>query len=94
MAMARMTFTVPEEVKRRAQACHDVNWSAVVARAVEQRLAQDEAWRRWDRGNRLTQRDVDEIAASIDRSMARRYRETARRRGSRSAGSSSTRTAS
>lgn len=37
--MDRMTFTVPAEVRRRAQARRDVNWSAVVAQAIEEKLA-------------------------------------------------------
>lgn len=36
--MDRMTFTVPEETRARAQARHDINWSAVVSAAIEERL--------------------------------------------------------
>lgn len=73
MASERMTFTVPPELKRRAQANRGINWSAVVAQAIERRL---ELWERLEafaQDSKLTQKDVDEVAGSINRSMAKRY---------------------
>lgn len=72
--MSRMTFTVPPELKARAQAQADVNWSAVVAQAIERRLDFFERLETFASTSTLTQKDVDEIAASIDKSMAKRHR--------------------
>lgn len=73
MAMARMTFTVPEGTKRRAQALASVNWSAVVAQAIEDRLAALETLEQFAKTSRLTQADVDELADLVNKRMAARY---------------------
>ena len=73
MAAERMTFTVPPELKRKAQQRRDVNWSAVVARAIEERLLTFEMLENASRSSRLTQRDVDEITSSVNQSMAEHY---------------------
>ena len=67
-----MTFTVPDETKKRAQARRDVNWSAVVTQTIEERLKALELMDRVLANSRLTQRDVDEIADQIDSAMAKR----------------------
>lgn len=68
-----MTFTVPEPVKKRAQARRDVNWSAVVTQAIEERLDALELADRIAAKSKLTPADVDELAALIDDAMARAY---------------------
>ncbi len=70
---ANMTFTVPEDVKKRAQARRDVNWSAVVTQTIEERLKALELMDRLLAKSRLTQGDVDEIADMIDTAMAKRH---------------------
>lgn len=68
-----MTFTVPEQTKRKAQAMHEVNWSAVVVQAIERRIAV-QALEEFAKDSRLTQGDVDEISRSINKSLGRHYR--------------------
>lgn len=67
-----MNFTVPASVKRRAQARRDVNWSAVVAKAIQDKLQALEVLDRFAEKANLSQRDADEIAGIIDEAMARR----------------------
>jgi hypothetical protein len=69
----RMTFTVPGSVKARAQARGDVNWSAVVSKAIEQKLASLEIADRIAAGSKLTQEDVDEVAEIVDEAMAKHF---------------------
>lgn len=72
MAMERMTFTVPADIKRKAQANPEINWSAVVAKAIKDRLDFWDRLEAFAQTSKLTQKDVDEIAESINRNMARR----------------------
>ena len=70
--VAHMTFSIPEAVKRRAQARRDVNWSAFITQSIEERLKALEVMDRVLGNSKLTERDVDELAKSIDRAMAKR----------------------
>ncbi len=70
----RMTFTVPGKVKKRAQARRDVNWSAIVAKAIEDKLTALELADRVFATSRLTEDDVEEFAELIDQAMAKRLR--------------------
>lgn len=70
--MERMTFTVPAELKKRLQAREDINWSNVVAKALQERLDALEFMDRVLAKSRLTQEDVDEIADKINTGMAKR----------------------
>lgn len=69
----RMTFSVPRKVKRRAQRMRDVNWSGVVTRAIEEKLAQLELMDRIAARSKLTLDDVDDLADMVDKAMARRF---------------------
>lgn len=73
MPTERMTFTVPDDVKERAQARRDVNWSAVVTKAIEEKLAALELADQLARRSKLTPDDVDEIADLVDEAMAERF---------------------
>ncbi len=68
-----MTFTVPDAVKKRAQARRDVNWSAVVTQTIQERLKALDLMDRLLASSRLTLKDVDEIADAIDTAVARRH---------------------
>ena len=70
--VAHMTFSVPDSVKRRAQARRDVNWSAVVTKSIKDRLRALEFMDRVLADSRLTQADVDELADAVDTAMARK----------------------
>ncbi len=71
--MEKMTFTVPARIKERAQARGDVNWSAVVAKTIEQKLASLELADRLAAKSQLTEADVDELAHLVDRAMAKHF---------------------
>lgn len=71
--MDKMTFTVPARVKKRAQHRSDVNWSAIVSKAIEERLASLELVDRLAAKSRLTEADVDEVADLVDSAMAKHF---------------------
>lgn len=73
MPTARMTFSVPPHLKRRAQAHRDVNWSGVVAKALAEKLNAMELADRILRRSRLTEKDVDELSKLVDEAMAKRF---------------------
>jgi hypothetical protein len=70
----RMTFTVPKKVKKKAQARRDVNWSAIVSKAIEDKLVALELADRVFAKSRLTEDDVEEFADLIDEAMVRHLR--------------------
>ncbi|MHB8587151.1 MAG: hypothetical protein ACYDDF_15095 [Thermoplasmatota archaeon] len=70
--MDRMNFTVPSSVKRQARARKDVNWSAVVTKAIQDKLHALEVLDHFAAKANLSQRDADEIADLLDEAMARR----------------------
>jgi hypothetical protein len=71
--MEKMTFTVPAELKKRAQARSDVNWSGVVAKTIEQKLKALELADRIAARSELSTADVDEFADVIDKAMAKHF---------------------
>lgn len=70
---SNMTFSVPEDIKRRAQTRRDVNWSAVVSQTIEERLQALELMDRVLANSRLTRKDVDELSDVINTAIAKRH---------------------
>lgn len=75
MATERVTFSIPAALKKklRMKKYRGVNWSGIVAQALEDRLARLEIADRIAAGSQLTQADVDDIADKIDDAMARHF---------------------
>lgn len=73
MAVERMTFTVPSKLKKRAQTRRDVNWSAVVAKAIEDKLVALDVADRVFAKSKLTAGDVEEFADVLDEAMRRHF---------------------
>lgn len=70
---SNMTFTVPEDVKRRAQTRRDVNWSAVITQIIEERLQALDLMDRVLANSRLTKKDVEELSDVINSAIAKRH---------------------
>jgi hypothetical protein len=68
-----MTFSIPERIKKRAQSRADVNWSAVVAQAIEERLNGLELLDAITARTHLTDKDVDELSDLVDAAMAEHF---------------------
>lgn len=69
----RMTSIVPAEVKADAQERRDVNWSAVVSKAIGEKLAALELVGRIAQRSDLAEEDVTVLADLIDVAMAKRF---------------------
>ena len=75
--MATVSVSVPDQLKQRLDAREDVNWSAVARTAFENKLKADEEFAHFQKlvsKSKLTEKDVEEISASINRGMAERFR--------------------
>lgn len=72
MATERVTFSIPASLKKRLKKQKGVNWSGIVAQALEDRLARLEIADRIASKSKLTQADVDEISDKINKAMAKR----------------------
>ena len=70
---SNMTFSIPQGLKKRAQGRSDVNWSAVVAQAIEERLNGLEILDKLTARTHLTGKDVDELASVVDSAMAEHF---------------------
>lgn len=73
MATERMTFSIPDRVKKKAKKRRDINWSAVVAQAMERKLAELEIADKIAQKSRLTTEDVEELAEILDSAMAKHF---------------------
>lgn len=69
---SRMTFSVPEELKRKARRRRDVNWSGVVTKAIDEKLNALSLADRIAAKSHLTEEDIEELAEMVDRSMAKK----------------------
>lgn len=69
----RMTFSLPAKLKKKAQSRRDVNWSAVVAKAIEDKLVALELADRIASRSKLTPEDVDDVADAVDEAMAKHF---------------------
>ena len=70
---SNMTFSIPQGLKRRAQERSDVNWSAVVTQAIEERLSGLEILDRITARTHLSSKDVGELASLVDTAMAEHF---------------------
>ena len=69
--MVNLTLAIPEELKKELQKHKEVNWSAVVRRAMETHLRNIEIVESIAQKSKLTQKDADEIARKVKREMAK-----------------------
>lgn len=70
---SNMTFSIPDRIRKRAQARSDVNWSAVVAQAIQERLTGLELLDKIVSRTHLTERDAVELADVVDTAMAAHF---------------------
>lgn len=70
---SRMTFSVPDDLKRKAQRRSDVNWSGVVAKAIDEKLNALAVADRIASRSHLTEKDVEELSDMVNRAMAKKF---------------------
>lgn len=69
--MKNITLTVPDELKEELSKHKEVNWSAVIRKALEEHLRKIEIVEKIVSKSKLTQKDADEIARKIKRDAAK-----------------------
>ncbi|MEK6924487.1 MAG: hypothetical protein AABW54_04585 [Candidatus Micrarchaeota archaeon] len=79
--MVSLTLCVPADLKRRMDLHAEIKWSEVVRSVIAQQLDALEEANRIASRSMLTERDVAELAESVDAGMARRWRAACREAG-------------
>lgn len=65
--MPNVTVSVDDSLKDQMDDHPEINWSEVARQAIREKIHDLEVMEQLVEGSELTQEDVDEIAASIDR---------------------------
>ncbi len=73
--MATLSVAVPEDLKEKMSGLEEVNWSAVARKAFEEKVKEIEFMKRMANKSKLTEKDAKEISDSINRNMAKKFRE-------------------
>lgn len=72
--MVNITLAVPDELKKKLQTHEEINWSAVIRKALLEHLRDIEILESITKKSKLTEKDADEIAKKINSSLAKRLR--------------------
>ena len=72
--MASLTLSVPEVVLRRMHRFAGVKWSHVVRAVIVQQLDEWESAEKIASKSALTRKDVEELAAAVDRDVAKHFK--------------------
>ena len=70
--MENITLTIPEELKKELRKHEEVNWSAVIRKALQEHLRRIRIAETIANRSKLTKKDADEIARKIDASIAKK----------------------
>lgn len=65
--MANVTVSVDDTLKEQMENHPEINWSEVARRAIREKLHDLEVMERLVEGSELTEEDIEELAAEIDR---------------------------
>ena len=72
--MASFTLSFPDEVLKRMRMHSHVKWSEVVRAVVVRQLDDWEKAEKIASRSKLTEKDVEELAAAVDRDMAKHFK--------------------
>jgi len=70
--MANMTLAIPDELQEKLREHAEIRWSEVARRALEKKVADLEMMDRLTSNSKLTEKDVEEISAKINRAVAKK----------------------
>ena len=73
--MPTITVSVDDDLKERMEAHPEINWSEVTRQAIREKITQLELMDELTADSRLTDEDVDELAAKIDEGARLRLEE-------------------
>lgn len=72
--MGTLSVSVPDELREQMVQLEEINWSAVARKAFEEKIKEVEFLRNMAKKSKLTDKDVEEIAAKINKSMAKKFK--------------------
>jgi len=64
---------VPDDLREHMTQLEEINWSAVARKAFEEKIKEVEFLRNIAQKSKLTDHDAEEIAAQINKSMAKKF---------------------
>ncbi len=70
--MENITLTIPEELKKELQKHEEVNWSAVIRKALQEHLRRVRIAESIASKSKLTEKDAEEIARKVDAAVAKK----------------------
>lgn len=70
--MANMTLAIPEELQEKLREHAEIRWSEVARQALEKKVADIELMDRLTSNSKLTEKDVEEISAKINKAVAKK----------------------
>ena len=71
--MTNITLALPQELKEELQKHKEVNWSAVIRKALQEHLTRIKIAEAIASKSKLTQKDVNEISKIINHNIARKF---------------------
>lgn len=72
--MSTLSVSIPDELKDRMANFDEINWSAIARKAFEEKVKEIELLQRLAKKSKLTEKDAEEIAATINKGIAARFR--------------------
>ena len=69
--MVNVTVTIPEELRNKLKKHDEVNWSAVIRKALQEYLRNIEIAEAIAQKSKLTKKDAEEISRKINRATAK-----------------------
>ena len=72
-AMTNMTVSLPQDLKEEMNRHHEVNWSGVVRRAIQEHLHRLAIAEAIARKSKLTQKDIEELDRLVKKGIAKRH---------------------
>ena len=71
--MVNITLAIPEDLKKELQQHREVNWSAVIRKALQEHLRKVRIAEAITSKSKLTEKDVEEISRKIKREIAKNH---------------------
>ena len=69
-----LTLAIPSELRRELQAHDEINWSAVIRKALQEHIRRVEIAEQIARRSKLKENDVKEISELIDKAVAKKLK--------------------
>lgn len=72
--MGTLSVSVPDDLRDQMVKLEEINWSAVARKAFEEKVREVEFLRKIAQKSKLTDKDAEEIATKINKSVAQKFK--------------------